>query len=119
MVFQINTDYNETGISEDQYINLRKKLQRFENEGERPTEMKEKDSNAIVRGRAGIIMPTKNAFDFVERPESNLGGDDGRSGGANKGKGSHVQLKKIMEGLKKKNRTNFTNKRMQIVKMDV
>ena len=48
--------------------------------------MKEKDSNAIVRGRAGIIMPTKNAFDFVERPESNLGGDDGRSGGANKGK---------------------------------
>ena len=52
--------------------------------------MKEKDSNAIVRGRAGIIMPTKNAFDFVERPESNLGGDDDRSGGANKGKGSHV-----------------------------
>lgn len=71
-----------------------------------------------MRGRAGIIMPTKNAFDFVEKPESNLQDEIGNSV-SNKSKGTKAHFKKIMEGLKRKSRVNFVNKRMSIVKMDV
>jgi hypothetical protein len=63
-------------------------------------------------------MPMKNAFDFVERPDIDLVEDRGASSGAAKTKGSAAQLKKIMEGLKRKNRTTFVNKRMAIVKLD-
>ena len=62
-------------------------------------------------------MPMKNAFDFVERPDIEFVDERG-SGGAAKTKGSAAQLKKIMEGLKRKNRTTFVNKRMAIVKLD-
>lgn len=74
------------------------------------------EANKITRGRAGIIMPQKNAFDFVERPEHKLP-DDGESA-AQKAKSTKTQFKKIMDGLKRKSRTTCVNKRMAIVKMD-
>lgn len=78
------------------------------------------DANTIVRGRAGIIMPMRNAFDFIERPDVQVPEDEGTGRGiaSSKQKGNKAQLKSIMMGLKKKNRANFTNKRMSIVKMD-
>jgi hypothetical protein len=63
-------------------------------------------------------MPMKNAFDFVERPDNDQIEEGGAGSGASKSKGSAAQLKKIMEGLKRKNRTTFVNKRMAIVKLD-
>jgi hypothetical protein len=61
-------------------------------------------------------MPKKNAFDFVERPEHRAP-DDGESA-AQKAKSTKTQFKKIMEGLKRKSRQTYVNKRMSLVKMD-
>ena len=77
--------------------------------------MDKAEEHQITRGRVGIIMPHRNAFDFVERPEpkQNVIGDRGtRSEG-------RVKLRKVMEGLKRANKQCFTNKRMQIVKTDL
>lgn len=62
-------------------------------------------------------MPMKNAFDFVERPDIDDVDVKGSSATA-KAKSSVAHLKKVMEGLKRKNRTTFVNKRMAIVKLD-
>jgi hypothetical protein len=61
-------------------------------------------------------MPMKNAFDFVERPDNDFNEEKGS--GAAKAKGTAAQFKKVMEGLKRKNKTTFVNKRMAIVKLD-
>ncbi len=54
----------------DNYKRLRAKICNFE------------QSDEIVRGRAGILLPTKNAFDFVTKPEFQLL-DDNRRGDGN------------------------------------
>jgi hypothetical protein len=71
--------------------------------------------NDIIRGRAGIILPQKNAFDFVERPAANVFANDSKKSDV---KGGAANVRKVMEALKKRNRTQYTNKRMQIVKID-
>ena len=49
-------------------------------------------------GRAGILLPAKNAFDFVEKPEYLM-----PSEGMNslKNKGNLATIKKTFEGLRK------------------
>lgn len=72
----------------------------------------------IERGRAGIIMPIRNAFDFTERPE-NLFADTKEKGKAkDPSRASLASIKKTMDGLKKKNRMSFANKNMKTVKLD-
>jgi hypothetical protein len=57
-------------------------------------------------------LPAKNAFDFVEKPQADMqesGNQIGGGVGPNKGV---EKLKTIMLGLKKKNRVNYSNRRM-------
>lgn len=43
--------------------------------------MNQPGEQEIVRGRAGIIMPARNAFDFVDKPSSTdfMGSGGGQS----------------------------------------
>lgn len=74
----------------------------------------DRDPHEIKRGRVGIIMPPRNAFDFTERPEakaSNFGDRSIKSEG-------RQRLRKVMEGLKRAGKQNYSNKKMQMVKSD-
>lgn len=75
--------------------------------------------DAVTRGRQGIIMPQRNAFDFVEKPrlqeDLNLR-DNGSMMGHSKG---HEKIKKVMHAIKRQSRTNLVNRRMQTVKADM
>lgn len=46
-----------------------------------------------MRGRVGIIMPARNAFDFIEKPQAKDGYDNRMNGGQQKG---HERLRKVM-----------------------
>ena len=59
-------------------------------------------------------MPARNAFDFVDKPTSEDVSGSGHV--ANKG---HERIKKTMNNLKRMNRLNFQNKKMQTVKIDM
>ena len=66
-----------------------------------------------MRGQHGIIMPARNAFDFVEKPQF---GEDtdlkrGQGQGADPSKG-HEKIKKVMNGIKRMSKTSFVNRRM-------
>jgi len=77
--------------------------------------------NKIERGRAGIIMPLKNAFDFTEMPGGFRDASEvvEKVKSDSKSKQSMKQsVKKITDGLKKRNRISFANKRMATVKID-
>ena len=64
MINKIKTHYDhEKGNDEEQYRKLRQKVQVFQ-----ATEAQREDNDGITRGRVGIIMPQRNAFDFVEKP---------------------------------------------------
>ena len=134
MVFGISTTYVQRGEEyeeieiprRDQYRKLRQKLERdakeaLEDDNDSDSEevgakRKRKQKNAgipeeqeIVRGRAGIIMPQRNAFDFVDKPNPTdfLGSGSGQAKNA-----GHEKIKKTMNNLKRFNRMNFTNKKM-------
>ena len=67
----------------------------------------------ITKGREGIVMPQRNAFDFVEQPRiMNVDG-----GMAHQSKGQE-KLRKVMNSIKRLSRVNFTNKNFQTVKAD-
>ena len=59
-------------------------------------------------------MPARNAFDFVDKPSSEDVSGSGQA--VNKG---HERIKKTMNNLKRLNRLNFQNKKMQTVKIDM
>ena len=63
-------------------------------------------------------MPVRNAFDFVERPQAEMQDTAACIVGGNNSHKGIDKLKSVMLGLKKKNRTNYTNKRMALVKID-
>ena len=64
-------------------------------------------------------MPQRNAFDFVEKPKASQQEFNDQVRDNQKGKDTKKHFKKIMMGMKRSNRATFTNKRMQIVKMDL
>ena len=69
-----------------------------------------------MRGDKGIIMPQRNAFDFVERPQHRLDRereDSGKAPGA-----GHDKIKKVMNGIKRQSKTSLVNRRMETVKMN-
>jgi len=76
-------------------------------------------ANEVIRGSKGIIMPARNAFDFVERPRQTEE-YEARSGaaGLNHSKG-HEKIKKVMNGIKRLSKSSFVNRRMQTVKADL
>ena len=93
MVFGINTTYVDRGDEyeneeprRDQYRRLKQKLERMQKEVLNDDQQNDSDGEVsnkkprkkqklpeeqeIVRGRAGIIMPARNAFDFVDKPSA-------------------------------------------------
>ena len=80
-----------------------------------PGEPKGMNEGGIIRGRAGIIMPQKNAFDFVVRPKTDENCGESKQADP---KGGAANVRKVMEAMKKANRASYTNKRLQIVKID-
>lgn len=67
-----------------------------------------------MRSRVGIIMPAKNAFDFIEKPQSRDVNDHRMTMGQSKG---HEKLRKVMTQLKKTNRPSVFNSKMAIAKI--
>lgn len=74
-------------------------------------------ANEITRGRAGIIMPSRNAFDFVEKPRQQEDFDS-RGSSMLQSKG-HEKIKKAMNSIKRQSKINLVNRRMQTVKSDL
>ena len=60
-------------------------------------------------------MPSRNAFDFVEKP---LPSDCTSGQMVNKNSG-HEKIKRTMNNLKRFSKMNNTNKKMQTVKIDL
>lgn len=128
MVFGISTTYMDRGEDgeeglprRDQYRRLKQKIDRIAQEvedengsdseevGTKRQRKKQKvsvltDDQEIVRGRAGIIMPARNAFDFVDKP--NPSDCMGSSSYQAKNSG-HERIKKTMNNLKRFNRQSF------------
>lgn len=67
-----------------------------------------------MRSRIGIIMPVKNAFDFIEKPQSRDVHEHRFAMGQTKG---HERLRKIMTNLKKTNRPASFSSKMSIAKL--
>ena len=121
LLYDIKTGYDDEGNFDRQYKNLRYKLSgkrprsdsaedgaSDEDEvGEEPVTKQQsqvtKDEHEIKRGRVGIIMPHRNAFDFTERPAPK---GDQLGGTRNKSEG-RLKLRKVMESLKRSNRQTF------------
>ena len=67
----------------------------------------------------GIIMPTRNAFDFVEKPRAHED-ESMRSAGVGMAQSKgHEKIKKVMNGIKRLSKTSIVNRRMQTVKADL
>ena len=70
----------------------------------------------IQRGRVGIILPERNAFDFVERPNPSDGVQDFKKNYAESGRS---KLQRTLLALKKQNAKNtFFNKHFTTLKAD-
>ena len=69
------------------------------------------EADQITRGSKGIIMPARNAFDFVDRPRRDTGDDVRGMGSAGQSKG-HEKIKKAMNTIKRLSKTSFVNRRM-------
>ena len=74
---------------QDQYRDLRRKIERIRSanqqsvDNEEPEEegakrKKKAGGDEITRGRQGIVMTQRNAFDFVEKPRQSEGFDQSR-----------------------------------------
>lgn len=119
--------------SRDQYRKLRQKLNKIQQDAEveseededglgekkprkrQKTSVLQEEGQEIVRGRAGIIMPSRNAFDFVEKPYPS----DCASGQMTNKNSGHEKIKRTMNNLKRFSKMNNTNKKMQTVKIDL
>lgn len=77
----------------------------------------EKEQGEVLRTRAGIILPAKNGFDFVEKPRSRIAASQVKSHGS-KDSGMD-RLRKAMLKMGKKGKSAAGNNKMQIVKNDI
>ena len=78
---------------------------------------KEAMEQDVLRTRAGIILPAKNGFDFVEKPKSRVQQMQSRGQG-NKQSGME-NLRKALLKMNKKGKSHAANSKMQIVKNDI
>lgn len=72
----------------------------------------------MIRGSKGIIMPQKNAFDFVEKPRMSEDFDQGGMGMGKQASKGHENIKRMMNGIKRLSKVSMVNRRMQTVKSD-
>lgn len=137
MLYDINTKYDPEGDHEEKYVKIKqsnaiaiakttaRQFDESDEDSDNDRRHKQKpaakqkavdndrDPHEIKRGRVGIIMPPRNAFDFTKRPGNMK--DDSELKKKSEGR---QRLRKVMEGLKRAGKQNFSNKRMQIVKSD-
>ena len=73
-------------------------------------------ANQITRGDKGIIMPARNAFDFVEVPRQSNGLEFANQVQGAKG---HEKIKKVMNGIKRLSKVNNVNRKLRTVKADI
>jgi len=64
-------------------------------------------------------MPSRNAFDFVEKPRQQEDFDQRGAGSSMIHSKGHEKIKKVMNGIKRLSKTNLVNRRMQTVKSDL
>jgi hypothetical protein len=85
MLYEIKTGYDAEGRFDRQYRSLKKHQEQGDSSQEESSEEQKEPELAtnpqahgeIKRGRVGIIMPHRNAFDFTQRPKitsDNIGG---------------------------------------------
>ena len=116
MLYEIKTGYDAEGRFDRQYRSLKKRQQGESDEDDSEDDLPEPsdaqqaanqatktDAHEIKRGRVGIIMPHRNAFDFTQRPKIT---SDGIGGQKTKSEGRQ-KLRKVMEGLKRTNKQTF------------
>ena len=70
----------------------------------------------IVRGQKGIILPARNAFDFVDKPKSNgveleMTNSRGNNASGMHSKG-HEKIKKVMNLIKRLSRSALNNRNL-------
>ena len=78
-------------------------------------------AGVIQRGPKGIILPARNAFDFVDKPRANAldlemsanRGNNNVSGIHSKG---HEKIKKVMNNIKRLSRSVLGNQKQLTVK---
>ena len=113
----VNTTYDKEGaeVNQAQYLNFRDRLKH----STVPEKQKVDRVAEIRKTQEGIIMPTRNNFDFVVQPDNKLLEEFAR-GSSSKAKenSNKMKLKKITEGLKRASKASYVNKRMATVKMD-
>ena len=64
-------------------------------------------------------MPSRNAFDFVEKPRQQEDFEQRGTGSTNMHSKGHEKIKKVMNGIKRLSKINVANRRMQTVKADM
>ena len=69
-------------------------------------------ANEITRGAKGIIMPQRNAFDFVEKPRQQEDFNSRELASSQMHSKGHEKIKKVMNGIKRQSKTNLTNRRL-------
>ena len=131
MLFEIKTGYDAAGNFDKKYTSLKANLAGSkrargdvnEEEDEEDEELMaakystvQKNEAEIKRGRVGIIMPTRNAFDYTIRPTE---ASDSQARETKKSENGRTKMKKVMDGLKRANKATFSNKKMQVVKTDM
>jgi len=73
----------------------------------------------VTRGDKGIILPSRNAFDFVEKPRSQAEDFETRgSSSSAKNQNGQEKIKRVMNGIKRLSKTSLVNRRMRTVKAD-
>lgn len=113
----VNTTYDKEGaeVNQHQYLQFKDRLK----QSQAPGEQKMDKYAEIKKTQEGIVMPTKNNFDFIVHPETKLLEEVSRGGsGKAKETSNKVKLKKITDGLKRASKASYVNKRMATVKMD-
>lgn len=72
----------------------------------------------IIRTREGVILPSRNAFEFVHKPENSFK-DNGRKGGKQGSESGKALFQKNLLKLKRQNTSQLSaNKFMSIVKYE-
>lgn len=131
VIYGINTQYDPEGYYDADYKELQRKLDKVraqntrqpndqveEQEGSSKKKKKGADNpleGQITRGRIGIILPERNAFDFTERPEKQVEANKEKKKDQESGK---AKLQKTLLQLKKSNMKSSSSKGMATVKID-
>ena len=108
IIYEISSNYDADGFDRN-YRSLQNKLSSM-----KQTPPSSQDAR-ITRSRIGIILPERNAFDFIERPERRETTERKKAGEEN----GKAKLQKTLLQLKRSNTKGTGNKSMATVKIDI